>query len=209
MDISYFGVGCVKISGKQVDIVCDPYDEKSGLGKIKTSSDVVLVSGYEPGVNGVSGMLIDGPGEYEVKGAMITGIPARLHIDEAGDRGTIYSIIVDGLNVAFLGNITPELSDKQVEGLGQVDVLVVPVGGHGLTLDSVAAAAMVSRLEPKYVVPTHYDDGKTTYPMPQELLAKFLSEVGATNVEPITKLKLSSKEMPTETTVVILQRVGA
>lgn len=208
MDISYFGVGCVKLSGRQVNIICDPYNESSGLGKIKTSADVVLISGTEPTTTGIPGMVIDGPGEYEVKGAMITGIPAQLHVDESGERATIYSIIIDGLNVAFLGNIAPELSNDQVEKLGQVDVLVVPVGGHGLTLDATAAAKIVSRLEPKFVIPTHYADSQTKYPMPQEDISKFLNEMGA-SPEPIAKLKLNSKEMPLETTVVALQRMGS
>jgi len=81
-------------------------------------------------------MNVDGPGEYEVKGAMITGVPARLHIDEDGHRGTAYSILMDGVNVVVTGNISGKLDEDQVENLGQVDVLVVPVGGTGLTLDA-------------------------------------------------------------------------
>lgn len=210
MDISYLGSGCVKLSGRQVNIVCDPYDAPAGLGKLKTSTDVVLSTRGDIKPSGLGGMTIDGPGEYEVKGAMITGIPVRLHVDEAasGERGTMYSVLIDGFNVAFLGNIAPELSDKQVEDLGQVDVLVVPVGGHGLTLDAQAAAQLASRLEPKFVVPTHFADDDTKYPMPQDEVAKFMSEMGVSG-EPVNRLKLNSKELPPEMTVVVLQRAGA
>lgn len=207
MDITYLGAGSVKLSGRQINILYEPYDETAGLGKLKTSAEVTLVSSPDSKAETI-GMRVEGPGEYEVKGALIIGVPARLHIDAEGQRGTIYSVSIDGINVVCLGNMMPDLSDSQVEQLGQVDVLVVPVGGHGLTLDATGAAQIVSRLEPKYVIPTHYDDGKTKYPMPQEKVDKFLSEVGS-SPEPISKLKLNAKEMPLETEVVVLERSGS
>lgn len=207
MDITYLGAGCIRLSGKQLDLLVDPYDESYGLGKVKASADASLFT--SPEVKGEPvGMRLDGPGEYEIKGGMITGAPARLHIDETGERGTIYRVTVDGINVAVIGNVNPELSNDQVEALGQVDVLILPVGGHGLTLDADAAAAMVSRLEPKYVVPVHFDDGKTKYPMPQDNLDKFLSETGA-KPEPMAKLKINGRDLPEETEVVVLARAGA
>jgi L-ascorbate metabolism protein UlaG (beta-lactamase superfamily) len=81
--------------------------------------------------------------------------------------------------------------------------LVVPVGGNGLTLDSEGAAAVVAQLEPGYVVPVHYDDGVTKYPVPQTGVEVFLKEMGV-NPEPEAKLRLNSKEAPTETQVVLL-----
>jgi L-ascorbate metabolism protein UlaG (beta-lactamase superfamily) len=156
------------------------------------------------------GMVIDGPGEYEVKGTMITGVPTRLHTDdpEARNTATMYSVAIDGVKVGLLGNIEPNLTDAQIESLGQVDILVLPVGGHGLTLDATAAAKIISQLEPKYVVPTHYDDGKTHYEMPQAQLEVFLKEMGATP-EPVAKLRVTARDMPLETAVVVLERQGS
>jgi len=88
-----------------------------------------------------------------------------------------------------------------------VDVLIVPVGGNGLTLDAEGAAAVVAQLEPGYVVPVHYNDGVSKYPMPQDGVDKFLKEMGV-NPEPENKLKVNSKEAPAETQVVVLTRVG-
>jgi L-ascorbate metabolism protein UlaG (beta-lactamase superfamily) len=154
-------------------------------------------------------MTIDSPGEYEVKGVMVTGVPARLHIDESGKRGTVYSITVDGVNVVAVGNIAGRLDDSQVESLGNVDVLVIPVGGHGLTLEAEEAATVVSQLEPSYVIPVHYDDGKTTYAMPQSKVDEFLKEMGSKLPEELeSKLKVNAKEAPVETQVVVLKRVG-
>jgi L-ascorbate metabolism protein UlaG (beta-lactamase superfamily) len=207
LDITYLGAGSVKLSGKNINVVCDPYGPDAGLGKITSKADVVTLSGPDLG-SMPEGMVLDGPGEYEVKGATITGVPARLHIDETGNRGTVYSILVDGINVVVTGNIIGKLDDDEVEALGQVDVLIVPVGGHGLTLDAEGAAAVVTQLEPTFVVPVHYDDGATKYPVPQDGVDKFLGEMGA-SPEPESKLRISQKEAPAETQVVLLTRSGS
>ena len=208
MDITYLGAGSVKLAGKNINVVVDPYTEGAGLGKFTTKGDVVAITALE-GFGTIDGaMVLDGPGEYEVKGAMITGVPTRLHIDEDGSRDTVYSFVIDGVNVVVTGNIAGKLDHAQVETLGQVDVLVVPVGGKGLTLDSEGAAAVVAQLEPSYVVPVHFDDGKTKYAMPQDPADLFLKEMGV-SPEPEAKLKVNAKEMPPETQVVLLTRAGA
>jgi L-ascorbate metabolism protein UlaG (beta-lactamase superfamily) len=204
MDITYLGAGSVKLAGRNLNIITDPL--------VTGKADVVTLSGPAEASHewpvGPTAMRVDLPGEYEVKGAMITGVPARLHIDEDGHRGTAYSILIDGVNVVVVGNVAGKIDEDQVEHLGQVDVLVVPVGGNGLTLDAEGAAAVVAQLEPGYVVPVHYDDGVTKYPVPQAGVDKFLKEMGV-NPEPEAKLRINSKEAPTETQVVVLTRAGA
>jgi L-ascorbate metabolism protein UlaG (beta-lactamase superfamily) len=208
MDITYLGAGSIKLSGKNLNLVVDPYDASAGLGAFTTKSDVLVLTGVQEYIKPVGTLVVDGPGEYEVKGAMITGVPARLHVDEDGSRGSVYSVVIDGVNVVITGNISGKLESSKVETLGKVDVLVVPVGGFGLTLDAEGAAAVVAQLEPSYVVPVHYDDGKTTYPMPQAGVELFLKEMGVSpELEP--KLKVNAKEMPTETQVVLLARSGS
>src|SRR6478735_719749 len=112
MDITYLGAGSVKLSGKNLNVVSDP------IGTVK--ADVVTLSG--PSVEGLvlpaGAMALDSPGEYEVKGAMVTGVPARLHIDEDGYRGNVYSITIDGVNVVITGNISGKLDEDQIENLG-------------------------------------------------------------------------------------------
>jgi len=208
LDITYLGAGSVKLSGKNLNVVCDPFDEGAGLGKLNVKADVVTVSGPEGYGKVGEAMMFDGPGEYEVKGASITGVPARLHIDESGHRGTVFSVVVDGVNVVVTGNIAGKLDEDQIENLGQVDVLVVPVGGHGLTLDAEGAAAVVTQLEPSFVIPVHYDDGVTKYAMPQDGVEKFLKEMGA-SPEPESKLRMTQQEAQAETQVVLLTRAGS
>jgi L-ascorbate metabolism protein UlaG (beta-lactamase superfamily) len=207
MDISYLGEGGVKLSGRSLDIVCDPAAGAKAKADVATWSTITPEAGFEFAVP-EGALVIDGPGEYEVKGVMITGVPARLHIDEQANRGAVYSILMDGVNVVVAGNIAGNLDESQVENLGQVDVLVVPVGGGGLTLDAEGAAGVVTQLEPSYVVPVHFDDGVSKYPVPQAKLDLFLKEMGV-SPEPQAKLRLAGKEAPSETQVVVLNRIGS
>jgi L-ascorbate metabolism protein UlaG (beta-lactamase superfamily) len=208
MDLTFLGAGCVKLSGKTLTVICDPYSTEAGLPAIGGKAELITKSSPENlgDVNGV-GMIFDSPGEYEIKGVTVIGVPAQLHLDEGGERGTVFSFQMDGVGIVVLGNVFGKLPEKQVERLGRIDVLVVPVGNHGLTLDAAGAAELVSQLEPSYVVPVHFDDGVTTYPVPQDDVSHFLKEMGATiSDEPITKLKVNSKELPPETLIVVLQR---
>ncbi len=209
MEVTYLGMNCVRLTGKDISVLCDPFPKTSGLGEIKLPNDVTLLSQDDLGQAQKPGMILDSPGEYEVKGTMITGIPAKLHInhEKEGDNSTIYAISIDGVRVAFLGNIAPEVKDKQLEALGEIDVLILPIGGHGLTLDATAAAQIISQIEPKYVIPVHYDDGKTKYEVPQDKLDVFMKEVGSTS-EAQPKLRILQKDLPLETTVAVLQPQG-
>ena len=196
MDITHFGGGQIRIATKTLNIVINPVAGR------KVSADLVLVT---DGVDtGEFPMTIDGPGEYEIKGVSVRGVGALRHIDEAGTRSTMYAIDADGVRAVYLGNIAEGLSNSQLEDIGNPDVLIVPVGGHGLTLDAEAANGMISKLEPKYVVPVHYDDGFSKYEMPQAKLEDFLKEIGTT-AEPVPKLRVNSKDMPEETTVVVIE----
>jgi len=210
VEITFFGLNCVRLTGKDLALLCDPFSKSAGLPEIKLANDATLLSLQGSELPPKAGMVIDGPGEYEIKGASITGVPANLHIDEAGvpPVAAIYSILIDGVRVVYLGNVAAGLSNEQAEGLGQPDVLVLPVGNHGLTLDATAAASLISQLEPKYVVPTHYDDSATKYEVPQDPLDVFLKEIGA-SPEPQPKLRVTTKDLPLETTVVVLSRQGS
>lgn len=200
MDITSLGNGLVKLSSRHLQMVVgSKFPEKlAGI-------DVIALT--QPGETSSDVMVLDSPGEYEVGGVLVQGVAAKLHIDEDGQRGTIYVVQADDVNLAILANIAPSLTNQQLEAMGQVDVLVIPVGGHGLTLDAPAAAAIVAQVEPKVVIPVHYDDGVSTYEMPQDKLEVFLKELGVTPQE-TTKYKLTTKDLPEETIVVVLKPEG-
>jgi L-ascorbate metabolism protein UlaG (beta-lactamase superfamily) len=200
MDITYLGQGSVRLSTRGLTVVFDPH---TGT---KVSGEVVLVSSPEVTIERSGArMVIETPGEFEVGGSLIVGVPVRLHIDEAGERGTAYLVSTEGIRTLVLGNVAPELSGDQLEALGKVDVLIIPVGGHGLTLDSDAAATLVGQLEPKYVIPVHYEDGISKYALPQDGIDVFLGVIGQ-HPEPVLKLKVTEKDLPLETTYVVLSR---
>ena len=170
MEVSYLGKNSVRIASRAVTFVSDP---QAGAGK-KSTADVSLITA---GVNdAAAGLVIDCPGEYEVKGTMITGLPVG--------EGTAYVIQGDSSTVGILSDTTETLSAEALEQLSELDVLFISAAGYEL----------IGKLEPKYVVPLGEGDE----------LKKFLDEMGATASEKQSKLKITGRDVPEETTVVVL-----
>ncbi len=207
MELTYKGGNCVVVGGKQTTLVIDDNLKQLGLTPVK-KANVTLCTNHEllkceaiP-----EAFVIDGPGEFEIDGASIKGIAAQAHTDEAKTHNaTIYTVTTGGVKLAILGHIHPNLSDEDLEAIGTVDVLVIPVGGHGYTLDAVGAAKLVRAIEPKAVVPTHYADKAIKYEVPQAELADFLKELGSTG-EQTDKLKIKNGQLPENLTVYVLAR---
>lgn len=208
MEITYYGAGSVLIAVKKTQILIDPPGEGYKLNLPKIKPDITLsTQADDTSLKKDNGFKISSPGEYEIGGVLIQGIPAQLHVDKKEDpqKGIIYTLTIDGIHVLITGNIAPQLSEKQLESIGDVDVLVIPVGGAGLTLDANGAAKLVSQLEPSYVVPIHYNDGKATYPVPQEPVEKFLKEVGSEKAAVLPKLKITPKDIGEDTKIIVLK----
>lgn len=203
-DLEYKGGNSVVFSSKKVSLVVDPKLSLVGLKDIKTKDEVELVTETRFQVpNSDARIIIDGPGEYEVGDFTIKGIPATRHIDTTDQEqlSTIYRVQSSEVKIAVVGNVDPKLSEDQLEAIGMVDILILPVGGGGYTLDATSAAAMVRSIEPKVVVPVHYKDTGLTYEVPQDELSPFISELGAP-VETVAKLKIkSSASLPQVLTV--------
>jgi len=170
MEISYLGGNSVRIAGRSVTFVTDP---QAGAGK-KSTADVSLIT--EGSNAAAAGLVIDCPGEYEVKGIMITGFLVG--------EGTAYVIQGESAKVGLLTNVTDDLNAEALEQLSELDVLCIAATGYEL----------IGKLEPKFVIPL--GDG--------EVLTKFMAELGATTIEPQSKLKITGKDVPEETTVVVL-----
>lgn len=206
MEITWYGMSCFRITDrKHATIVTDPFAADMGLGEIKLKADVVTVSHDAPGHNfthAVSGMehILDGPGEYEIGSVFITGIgtPSK----NGKFNNIVYVFDFNGLTVAHLGDIGDVPSQKQIEDLELVNVLLVPVGG-GSSLNAARAAELVSMIEPNIVIPMHYAlPGLKTNLDP---LDKFLKEMGATDAKQEATFKVSGTEsLPEQTEVVIL-----
>jgi L-ascorbate metabolism protein UlaG (beta-lactamase superfamily) len=147
------------------------------------------------------------PGEYETAGIIIHGIAARAHMDEEGkNAATIYTLEADGTRVVILGHIYPELSEDQLEQIGMVDIVAVPVGNSGYTLDAVGALKIIKQIEPKVVIPTHYADNDIKYEMPQVELAEALKNLGMEISETLDKYKYKPADLSDSIKLVILNR---
>lgn len=208
-DIEYKGGNGVVIFTKKSKLIADPKLSLIGLKDMDVKGMIELAT--EPRFrveNPDVRLIIDGPGEYEIGDFSIRGTQAVRHIDTdvTSPTATIYTITVDDIKVALLGNIAAKLSEDQLETLGVVDILIIPVGGGGYTLDGVDAARLVSQIDPKVVIPVHYADSAVKYEVPQDLLDSFIKELGAP-VETVEKYKLkSAAALPQTLTIVELKR---
>lgn len=207
-DIEYKGGNGLIISTKKIDLVIDPNLTVVGLKQLSVKDKVELSTEPRLAVTDPEALLsIEGPGEYEIGDFSIHGISAQRHIDDIDKEkiATIYRIEVGEVRIALLGNIAPKLSEDQLEEIGVVDLLILPVGGNGLTLDATSAAGIVRSIDPKAVVPTHYADSKLTYEVPQEGLELFAKELTAPVEQVAGKYKVkSASSLPATLTILQL-----
>ena len=207
MDIQFYGANCVTITGKQVRITVDDNLADLGAKSVTRQGDIVLYTSAHGDPAHDPKILIDQPGEYEVTGVSIFGIAARAHIDEEKQMtATIYKVVVDDLTVLFTGHIYPDLSDTQLEAIGMVDVLVIPVGGNGFTLDGIGALKLIKKIEPKMVIPTHYADDTLQFVVPQQTLEEALKALAMEPKETVTKLRVKPAELTDVAQLVVLER---
>lgn len=208
LDIEYKGGNTVVISTKGTTVIADP--NQTAIGQAARSTKDMIEVATEARFAVANGSLaIEGPGEYEIGNVAIKGVAAQRHIDqESTNDSTIYRIEAAGVRVALLGNIAPTLSDEQQEALGVVDIMIVPVGGGGYTLDATSAAGLVRQLDPKVVIPVHYADPTITYEVPQDEVAVFTKELAAP-VEEVTRYRLKTAAgLPEVLTTVVVKKTS-
>jgi len=208
MDISWLGHSCFGIRGSHVVVVTDPYSPDLGYSLGKPTARIVTVSHQHPGhsyVQGIGGepRLVVRPGEYEIDGVLIIGVATFHDADRGGKRGknTVYLMEVDEVSICHLGDLGHVLTAQQVEEIGNVDVLLLPVGGVS-TINASMAAEVVRQLEPKVVVPMHYKTPALSREL--EPVDGFLKEIGVKGVEPQSKLSLTRSNLPVSTQVFLL-----
>lgn len=209
MEIQYFGANAIRLSTRKASIIVDDNLASLGQKPITKNGDIALFTGPhgESSPDVEEKIVIDKPGEYEVSEISIQGIPARSHLDEEGQKSaTIFKITEDDTKIVVTGHIYPELSDEQLEAIGMVDVLIIPVGGNGYTLDGVGALKVIRKIEPKIVTPTHYDEKGFDYPVPQQPLSEALKALAMEPKETVAKFKVKPVELTDNTQLVILER---
>lgn len=207
LDIEYKGGNTVVLTTKKSRVVIDPKLSTVGLKDINTKDAVVLATEDRfLATDGSAKLVIEGPGEYGIDDLDIKGIAARRHIDSEGMLSTMYRLNIGDIRLAVIGNIHHELTESQLEELGVIDVLIIPVGGGGYTLDATSATNLARSIEASVVVPVHYADSSLKYEVPQENLDIFLKELGVAH-ETTSKYKIKQlASLPATMTVVELSR---
>ena len=211
MTINWYGHSCFKITnqGGHLTIITDPFDKKVGLSPPRGNADIVTVSHDHFDHNNIKAIggqpfIINSPGEYETKTITINGISSFHDKKKGEERGTstIYRIEVDGIRICHMGDFGQErLSDNQLETLGQVDILTIPVGGN-YTINGIQAAKIANQIEPAIIIPMHYKIPNLTVDIndPKE----FLKEMGANGIKPVDKLTLKKKDLSNKEMEVVL-----
>ncbi|MCX7608442.1 MAG: MBL fold metallo-hydrolase [Anaerolineales bacterium] len=210
MEITWYGHSCFRLTERGLaTVVTDPYDSAViGYQPLKLKADIVTISHDSPGHNYAQAVrgynhLINGPGEYEIGGVFITGVQTDGYGKKNAEkpRNTLYVFDYLGLNVAHLGDLRSVPTQAEIEALGAVHIVLIPVGG-GQGLNAAKAAEVVSLLEPNLVIPMHYRTPAVTLSL--DPLEKFLKEMGLHEVERLSSLKISRSALPEETKVVVL-----
>jgi len=207
MEITWYGLSCFRITERGMStIVTDPYDPVvTGLDEIKLKADIVTISHDVPGHANLKAVkeqkwVITGPGEYEIGGVFLNAL--RVGDREKNGNNIVCVYDYEGLTVAHLGDIQDVPKRKELEAMGSVDILLVPVGG-GKGLAAGKAAEVVNLIEPKIVIPMHFktDDLKTELTE----LDVFLKQMGSgKEPEVLDSLKVKSKDLPEDTTLMVL-----
>lgn len=207
MDIQFYGANCITLSNKDARVTVDDTLADIGGKSVAKAGDVALFTGAHADPAQPAKIMIDQPGEYEVSNVSIYGIAARAHIDEEKQRtATMYKLVIDDFKVLITGHVYPELSDAQLESIGMVDVMFVPVGGNGYTLDSIGALKLIKKVEPKLIIPTHYDAKGLNFAVPQQTLEQALKGLAMEPRETVPKLKLKHADLADTTHLIVLEQ---
>lgn len=195
MQVIWHGLNCIRLEGKEVSIVFDPYSANSGLKLSKAQADIVTLSvdeGLDAEAVGGEPFVIELPGEYEVKGAFIYGVPWKKEKEEG--TGVLYRINVEDMSFGHIAPLDRVVPNAALETLEGVDVLFLPVGDPK-QLSVKDAVEIISRIEPRIVVPMNYamKGVKAKLEGPDA----FLKELGM-KAETVDKLKLQKKDLPAD-----------
>ena len=222
MELTWYGRTCVRMRNKDAAVLADAYQSVVGPTGRGVTADIVTFSHPDDApLAKAKGNLsrdgstllpssveqafcLDGPGEYEVKDVLITGIKTYRDDHKGAEKGRNIAFVVelDGVHVIHLGDIGHLLTEDKLTDIGEIDVACIPVGG---ALSATKAAELVAQLDAKVVVPMLVCEDADA----DEALAKFLHEMGVPSAPALqSKLSLMPSALPAEVTTVLLEQRG-
>lgn len=213
MEIYWLGHGCFRLRGREATMVMDPCSPATGYKIGKVAADLVTISRNNPNSNHRDAItaekdpkFIDRPGEFEVQGVLVTGVATdESDRDDGYSRNIAYVADIDDIRVCHLGDIQQIPAGDEVEELA-CDILLIPVGG-GRVLDAQKAAEIVSRLEPKIVIPMLYKTEAEKEDF--QPVDAFVKEMGSEARQPEQRLNITRSGLPSDTVLVLLNYRGA
>lgn len=204
MKIAWYGHSCFKLAaktnnGNKITIIIDPFDKSTGLTPPRGTADIVLSTHDHYDHNNVKAVggepfCIEGPGEYDIKGVFIKGIYSFHDAKKGGERGvnTIYVLGAEDMKICHLGDLgQSELSSGQLDKIGDIDILMIPVGGI-YTINGTEAVKIINQIEPSIVIPMHYKIPGLA--MKLNSVDKFLEEIGEEK-EKLEELSVQKKDL--------------
>jgi len=222
VELSWYGRTCIRLRGRDAVVVHDAYQSIVGPTGRGITADISTYSHADdaplakakgkPSRDGQTmlpssldeSFVLDGPGEYEVKEVLITGV--RTYRDDARgkDRGHNVAFVteLDGIHTIHLGDVGHLLTEEKLADIGPIDVACIPIGG---SLSATRAAELIAQLDPKLVVPMPVCEDESAC---EEALAKFVHEMGGAATAPQAKLTITTSSLPGETTTVRLESRG-
>lgn len=219
MDIKYLGHASFFIKTKTARVVTDPFDPAMvGIKFPKVEADIVTISHHHqdhdfikpfppPTSNLQAPLIIDLPGEFEKAGVRITGYQSYHDKKRGTERGEniLYKIEAEGISLLHCGDLGVIPEESFLDTIGEVDVLLVPVGGV-YTIDADEATQLVKKIEPSIVIPMHYNHPKLNQKIFGQLapVSEFLKKFGVENLTPIPRLTVKKEEMEVEMKVIVL-----
>ncbi len=167
MKIQWFGQSCFCVTAKNgTKIVTDPYSKKfgklAGFRLPELDANIVTVSHDHDDHNNVGAIKgdfvhIKDPGAFSQEDIGIKGVQT-FHDNVSGKKrgkNIVYNFRIDGLNVCHCGDLGHLLSPEQIKEIGNVDILLLPIGGRAV-LDASGATEVMKQLNPTIVIPMHY-----------------------------------------------------
>lgn len=206
MHFTWHGNTCFKIQSKNAEIILDPPSAKTGLKEVKQKADIVTSSTEDKKLVDVktptnNPFILSHPGEFEIKGVMIEGVDVPHEKDGVIDaRSTVFIMKDEDITVCHLGFLDRQLSQEELDKIGIVDVLLLPVGGNG-SIGPSDAVKVMNAIEPRSVIPMFYKEGSTLDDV--AMLKDFEKELSAESEEPQSKVIIKKKDFDPENTRII------